>query len=104
MAFKPLAMNPLGEVVGVGTVEQHDTFGKGAVCQQTQQVTLGAARFSENDGLLFRANFLRLGKSNAQGLEQGLALGIMLDGDSQRGEGIKIRNLLLHGGAVRLGE
>ena len=104
MALKPLVVNLLGTLIGIGAIEQGNTLGKGAVCQKAQQVGLGAARFGEDDRLLFRAYFPGLGKGDVQRLKQGLALGIVFDGDSQRGERIEIGNLLFKGGAVCLGE
>ena len=47
-----------------------------------------------------RAQFLRLGKGNGQSLEQCLALGVVVDGSGERGEGIEVGDFGFDGRAV----
>jgi hypothetical protein len=65
---------------------------------------LGAARFGEDDGLLIGADFLGLGEGDGQRLEQCLALGVVLNGRCQLGEGVEVGDFLLKCPAVVFGK
>jgi hypothetical protein len=104
MAFQPLVVDQFGAVVGVRAVEQDDALSKRAVRQHAKQVALGAARFGEDDGLLLGADFLGLGEGDGQRLQQRLALGIVLNGGCQLGEGVEVGDFLLKCPAVVFGK
>ena len=104
VTFEPLGVDPPGALVGVGAVEQDDALGIGAVRQQPQQIALGAARLGEDDGLLLGAQGLGLGEGDAEGLEQGLALGVVIDRGREPGEGVEVGDLSLQRGTLGLAQ
>ena len=83
MLGEPCGVDLLRPLVRVGAVEQHNAFGVGAVGQNAQQIRLRAARFGENDRLLRRAELLRLGEGDAERLQQGLTLAVLVNGSGK---------------------
>ncbi len=104
VAFQPLAVDALRAFVGVRAVEQDDALGEWAVGQHAQQIALGPPGLGEDDGLLRGPDFLCLGEGDVQRLEQGLALGVVLDGSRQMGEGIEVGDFPFDGLAVGVGQ
>jgi hypothetical protein len=69
VAIKPVPVDELGALVGVGTVEQYYAIVPGAICQQAQQVALGAPGLGEDDGPFGGIEILRLCKGGVQRLQ-----------------------------------
>ena len=104
MLRHPPGINGLRGIVGIGAVEEHDALGPRAVPQQAEQVALGLAGLGEDDGLFRRAEFAGLGKGDVERLEQGLALGIVIQREREAGELVQIGDLRADGGAVGGGQ
>ena len=103
VAFEPGLVDARGLLAAVGAVEEHGLACVGALLQQAQQIVLRAARFREDEGFALSAQALQLGKSFAQGREQGLALGVVADGGGHALELAQLGNFFGQAGFVRTG-
>ena len=101
VALQPGGVNLLRLGAGVAAVEQHGLARVRALLQQRQQVILGTSGFGEDQRFLAGAQFLQFGKGAAQRLQQGLAFGVVGDGDGLVLKGAQLGDFVRHAGQLR---
>jgi hypothetical protein len=98
MPGDPLGVDFPGLGIRVTAIEEHHAGAVIGACQQLQQVVLRAAGFGKDDGLLRSAEFVQFLERHVEGLQQGGALGVFGDRNSQIAEGFEFADFGLDGG------
>ena len=99
MLFQPAPVDGGGVFVAVGAAEQHQLAGIAIGGQEAIQIFLRALGLREDDGFARRAKLGHLAKAQGQRFQQGLRLGVRLQGAGSVDEGCQLGDFRGDGGA-----
>jgi len=102
--LEPGRVNGFRAVVGVRAIEKDDAVFELTIGKDAEQVILGFPGLGEDYCFLRRAKFGSFSEGNFEGFEEGLAFGVLRDGDGEFGKGIEVGDFGLDGASVSVGE